>query len=343
MKDEASSAAPGETPSPALLPAGGRWPGSRTPPEPPLTCRLCGSTRRSRDGQTGEVVCDSCGLVVETHSLVNEPSLRSPEDGPREGRGYGPATSPLLPDKGLYSEIGSPSRDSQGRALSRGSSNRYYHLRKLNHRLRSPRTHQRNLGIALAEVQRLSETLSLSREVRAASVLIYRRALETRATRGKKIVALVAACVYAGCRQCRVPRTLKEVIARSPASRVEVGRAYSALSRELQLKLAPLSPRDYLVRFSQELHLSRPARTRVQQLLERVEGVYPGSGVLPNGILATLIYIACTLEGDLRSQDRVALVAQVTPVTIRNHCKEMLRLLGLPPELRPAPGARLRT
>ncbi|HYA54105.1 MAG TPA: hypothetical protein VEG42_00700, partial [Thermoplasmata archaeon] len=34
-----------------------------------------------------------------------------------------------------------------------------------------------------------------------------------------------------------------------------------------------------------------------------------------------------------RSQDRIAAVANVTPVTIRNHYKELLELLGLPKNL----------
>jgi hypothetical protein len=55
--------------------------------------------------------------------------------------------------------------------------------------------------------------------------------------------------------------------------------------------------------------------------------------VLPNGILATIIYIASNLMGEPRSQDRIAAVANVTPVTIRNHYKELLELLGLPKNL----------
>jgi hypothetical protein len=37
--------------------------------------------------------------------------------------------------------------------------------------------------------------------------------------------------------------------------------------------------------------------------------------------------------GEPRSQDRIAAVANVTPVTIRNHYKELLELLGLPKNL----------
>ncbi len=294
-------------------------------------CPTCRSSHLTRDELHGELVCGDCGLVLDGSTLISDraPRIRDDDNG-RTARGYGPAISNLLPDKGLFSEIGPPSRDSHGHALSRDQSSRYYHLRKLNHRLRTVRTHQRNLVVALAELNRLASVLGLSREVKESATYIYRKALEHKATRGKKIVSMVAAAVYAACRQCRVPRTMKEIIVHSKASKIEVGRAYTLLARELHLALRPIEPKDYLVRFTQELNLSRDVRQRVLELLAQVEKVYSTSGVLPNGVLATIIYIACTTMGEPRSQDRIAAVANVTPVTIRNHYKEFLELLGIP-------------
>jgi transcription initiation factor TFIIB len=304
------------------------------PPAVAETCPECGSTRLTRDDIRGEIVCQDCGLVVDASALVSDRGQRaSKEDTGREARGWGPIISPLMPDKGLFSEIGVPTRDFQGNSLSRNTSLKFYHLRKLNHRLRAARTHQRNLVVALGELNRLAGVLGLSREVKESATYIYRRALEHKATRGKKIVALVAASVYAACRQCHVPRTMKEIIAHSKATKIEVGRAYTLLARELKLGLKPVEPRDYLVRFTQDLNLSKEVRHKVLSLLEQVEQVYSTSGVLPNGILATIIYIASNLMGEPRSQDRIAAVANVTPVTIRNHYKELLDLLGLPKNL----------
>ena len=302
---------------------------------PARGCRSCGSVHLTRDEVRGEMVCNDCGLVSDDmSSLMSDRAPRGPkEDTGREARGYGPAMNPLMPDKGLFSDIGMPTRDFQGNALSRTTSLKYYHLRKLNHRLRSGRTHQRNLSVALDELNRLAGSLGLSREVRLSATYIYRKALESKATRGKKIVALVAASIYAACRQCRVPRTMKEIVSQSKATKIEVGRAYTVLARELRLGLRPVEPRDYLVRFTQDLNLSKEVRQKVLDMLAQVEKIYSTSGVLPNGILATIIYIASNLLGEPRSQDRIAAVANVTPVTIRNHYKELLKLLGLPRHL----------
>src|SRR5580700_4348328 len=231
-------------------------------------CPECGSTHLTRDDMRGEIVCADCGLVVDASALVSDRGQRgSKEDTGREARGWGPVISPLMPDKGLFSEIGVPTRDFQGNSLSRHASLKFYHLRKLNHRLRAARTHQRNLVVALGELNRLAGVLGLSREVKESATYIYRRALEHKATRGKKIVALVAASVYAACRQCHVPRTMKEIIAHSKATKIEVGRAYTLLARELKLGLKPVEPRDYLVRFTQDLNLSKEVRHKVLDLL----------------------------------------------------------------------------
>jgi transcription initiation factor TFIIB len=301
---------------------------------PKSRCPECKSLHLMRDEVRGEVVCGDCGLVIDESTLVSDFSRRSSkEESSMEGRGYGPAVNPLMPEKGFSSEIGLPTRDFQGNSLSRDASLKFYHLRKLNHRLRLGRTHQRNMVVALGEINRLVSVLGLSREIKESATYIYRRALEYKATRGKKIVAFAAASVYAACRQCHVPRTMKEITLHSKATKIEVGRAYTLLARELKIGLRPLEPRDYLVRFTQELNLARPVRQKVLELLEEVEKVYSTSGVLPNGILATIIYIASNLMGEPRSQDRIAAVANVTPVTIRNHYKELLDALGLPKDL----------
>ena len=272
--------------------------------------------------------------MVDASALVSDRGQRgSKEDTGREARGWGPVISPLMPDKGLFSEIGVPTRISRATPFPGTLRSSSITCRKLNHRLRAARTLERNLVVALGELNRLagrSRTFARGQGVRDVHLS---PALEHKATRGKKIVALVAASVYAACRQCHVPRTMKEIIADSKATKIEVGRAYTLLARELKLGLKPVEPRDYLVRFTQDLNLSKEVRQKVLSLLEQVEQVYSTSGVLPNGILATIIYIASNLMGEPRSQDRIAAVANVTPVTIRNHYKELLDLLGLPKNL----------
>ncbi|HEV2166354.1 MAG TPA: TFIIB-type zinc ribbon-containing protein, partial [Thermoplasmata archaeon] len=78
-------------------------------------CPECGSTHLTRDDIRGEIVCADCGLVVDASALVSDRGQRgSKEDTGREARGWGPVISPLMPDKGLFSEIGVPTRDFQG-------------------------------------------------------------------------------------------------------------------------------------------------------------------------------------------------------------------------------------
>ena len=79
----------------------------------------CGSSHLTRDEMRGEIVCADCGLVVDASALVSDRGQRaSKEDTGREARGWGPVISPLMPDKGLFSEIGVRLGDFQGNSLS---------------------------------------------------------------------------------------------------------------------------------------------------------------------------------------------------------------------------------
>ena len=62
---------------------------------------------------------------------------------------------------------------------------------------------------------------------------MYRKALEKGLVRGRSISALVAAALYAACRDTETPRTLKDVANASNIKKKDVARCYRLLIREL--------------------------------------------------------------------------------------------------------------
>ena len=135
--------------------------------------------------------------------------------------------------------------------------------------------------------------------------------------------AITAAALYAACRQCGVPRTFEEVADSSGINRKDIGKTYRFLSRELELKLMPLQPQDYLFRFCRKLELDEDIERKALEMLQLIEEQGLTSGRGPTGMAAAIIYITSLLEGDNRTQSDVAAVAGVTEVTIRNRYKEV--------------------
>ncbi len=296
----------------------------------PTRCTNCGSTHLTRDYERGELVCDECGLVLEEAMIDQGPEWRAfdAEQGAKRARTGAPSTL-TIHDKGLSTEIGWRNRDTFGKSIPTRNRAQLYRLRKWQRRIRVSNATERNLSFALAELERIASSMGLPRNVRETAAMIYRKAVNRNLIRGRSIEGVVAASLYASCRQCNVPRTLDEIASKSRIGRKEIGRTYRFMTRELQLKLLPTKPADYIQRFCSELKLKGEIQTRANEILKLATERELTSGRGPTGVAAASIYIASVQAGERRTQREVAEVAGVTEVTIRNRYKELTEKLNL--------------
>jgi transcription initiation factor TFIIB len=109
----------------------------------------------------------------------------------------------------------------------------------------------------------------------------------------------------------------------------EIGRTYRFLARELNIKLLPTAPQDYISRFTSELRLSSETIYKANDVLKQADDLEITSGRGPTGMAAAAIYIATILTSERRTQRDIATVSGVTEVTIRNRYKEMADQMGL--------------
>src|SRR3990167_9169555 len=295
------------------------------------TCEEC-SGKILIDEKRGESVCQSCGLVSEINMIDNSQEWRAFDMDQQNSRSrVGPPSNVMVHDKGLPTDISWQNRDSSGKRIVNPA--QIYRMRKWQKRIRANNATERNLAYALTELHRLASRLELSKNVQENAALIYRKAVKANLIRGRSIEGVVAASLYAACRQCDVPRTLDEIADASRVSRKEIGRTYRFIARELQLKLMPTSPADYIPRFCSELKLSGDVQAKTIEILKQAADKELTSGRGPTGVAAAAIYIASILSGERRTQREVAEVAGVTEVTIRNRYKELTDRLGIRIEL----------
>lgn len=293
-------------------------------------CSNCGSTKIRRDYSRGELVCQNCGLVLEENSIDPGAEVRIFDQEQAEKRQHtGAAMNLALHDKGLSTEISYKNKDSYGKNIPARNRAQMYRLRKLQKRIRVSNATERNLAAALTELERLSAAMGLPRNVRESASVIYRKAVKKNLIRGRSINGVVAASLYAACRQCGVPRTLDEIAESSHVGRKEIGRTYRFMTRELKLKLMPTKPQDYVQRFCSELSLDGAVQMKAADILKDASDQELTSGRGPTGVAAASIYIASILCNARRTQREVADVAGVTEVTIRNRYKELTEKLGI--------------
>ncbi len=293
-------------------------------------CPECGSTKLKYDYNKGEVYCMECGAILEENMVDFGPEWRAFDADQRAKRQRtGAPIKYTKPNKGLVTEIDRYNRDIRGTKISPQSQAQMYRLRKWHKRSSISSSMERNLTIALSELDRIASALGLPGNVREASALLYRKAVEKGLIRGRLIESVVAAVLYTLCRQYGIPRTLDEISEVSGIPKKEIGRTYRFIKKELFVKVPLTNPVHYVPRFASELGLSGEVQERAKEILDQAikKGLISGRG--PTGVAAAAVYIAGVIMGERRTQKEVADVAGVTEVTIRNRYRELKRELGI--------------
>lgn len=293
-------------------------------------CPECHSKRLTRDYERGELVCADCGLIVTENILDSGPEWRAFDAEQREKRARGGAPVKYMrPNKGLVTEIDQYNRDIRGAKIPSKKQAQLYRMRKWHKRASITSSMERNLAIALSELDRIASYLGLPENVRESAALLYRKCIEKGLIRGRLIESVVSAVLYAICREYGIPRTLDEIADVSGVEKKEIGRTYRFISHELGLKVPLTNPIQYVPRLTAALKLSGEVQEKGIALLKKAiaKGLISGRG--PTGVAAAAVYIASAMVGERRTQKEVADVAGVTEVTIRNRYRELKSELGL--------------
>ena len=296
-------------------------------------CEECGAKDWHKDEGRGETWCKLCGMVRQDYEIDYGKDWRvfSDGEGASQERTGMPSTN-LLHDKGLTTDMGWQNKDYAGAKISGDAAKRINRMRRQHSRTRVRNSTERNLVLALGELERLAGRMGLPTSVREEAAYIYRKAVEAKLVRGRSIEGMVAACIFTACRRSGNARTLDEVGAYSKTGRKEIGRTYRALCKALKVRVPPTMPIEYVPRFCTDLNLPTKVQSKAMELLDKTQNHSAMAGRGPTGIAAASIYLAGILMENRRTQREVADVAGVTEVTIRNRFKEMCGVLGLNPD-----------
>lgn len=291
-------------------------------------CPSCGGSKMISDETTGELCCGRCGFVVtdkisdtgaEWRSFSNDESNRA-----RTGAG----TSLTIHDMGLSTIIGKANKDATGKPLSSGVKSSIERLRTWDSRSQANSSADRNLRQALNEMDKLKDKLALTNAVIEKAAYIYRKAMERKLVRGRSIQGLVAACIYASCRNTETPRTLDDIAKGINIRRKEVARGYRLIFRELDLKMPVVDPVKGVARIASIAELSEKCKRKAIQILNQAKKCGIVAGKDPMGIAAAALYLACISIGETKSQKDISIASGVTEVTIRNRCAGLRKMLN---------------
>src|SRR5206468_2869693 len=147
--------------------------------------------------------------------------------------------------------------------------------------------------------------------------------------RGRSIPGLVAAALYAACRDTETPRTLTDVANGINIKRKDVARCYRLLLRELDLKMPVVDPIKCVARIASKAGLSEKTKRKALLILKDAAEIEISAGKDPMGLAAAALYLSCVMNGENKTQKDVAQAAGVTEVSIRNRYKGLKESLKL--------------
>jgi len=287
-------------------------------------CPNCGD-RLIGDAEKGEQVCQACGYVAPA-AADEGPEWKAIDLEEKSKRvRVGSPTTLTLHDLGLSTDIGSDMRDSHGKHLDPTMRATVEKMKKWQSRIRTINSQERGLSIVLAKITEVCDNLNLPRNVAETAAHIYRTSVKLKVAKSKSIMGMTAATVYLACRKCGVSRTLKEVARASGIEKGSVAKYYRLILKDVE--------KEYVPPASVEKHISKLVNiakidTRVEHLAlllaRSTNDSKISSGKAPAGLAAAYVYMSSVMRGEHLPQREVAEFAEVTEVTVRNRCRELL-------------------
>ncbi|MDH3278868.1 MAG: transcription initiation factor IIB [Nitrosopumilus sp.] len=282
----------------------------------------CGKNSMLTDDTTGEQFCSKCGYVVSEKTQESGPEWRSfQKDGGADPARTGAPSSLLMHDMGLSTVINPLNKDASGKPLSTSMKSTIERLRTWDNRSQVHEPVDRNLRQALGELTRLKDKIAISANVLEKAAYIYRKALEKKLVRGRSISAMIAASLYAACRDTATPRTLKDVADAANVKRKDIARCYRLLHYELELKMPVVDSVQCIARISSKLDITEKTKRFAIKVLKEAQEREESAGKDPMGLAASALYLSCVHNGASVTQRDIAEAAGVTEVTIRNRYK----------------------
>jgi len=312
---------------------------------PSPLCSLCKSDLRIiTDPETGEIICKKCGMIISDNTQdITRPewcattiiaAFDTPQINYKLSRSGNPASLSSY-DMGLYTIIGKTNKDGAGHKLDASLYARIKRLRTWDFRTQRHSATSINLAQAFNELDILKDKLALPDAVVEKTAYVYRRAQRRGLVRGRTITALLAASVYATCRELSTPRTLRDIAAASNINRKHLAKAYRLLLVELDLKVPLVDQIKCIAKIANNANLNEKTKRQAINIMNEVrkkdEILLLSAGKNPMGLAATILYLSCLKTGEKnKTQNDIAQAAGITEVTLRNRSKDLKSKLELP-------------
>lgn len=270
------------------------------------------------DDYRGETLCEACGLIHSEKAcdIANfGKTMYSTQDINRRSH-YGDPQSAFNLDISSHTVV--KCDNTHGPDLKRIARwDLWSKTEKISSRLTS-----------IKELKRVCYNLKLPKQVGELAATLLKKAYSLKLSRGRSIEVFVCACLYLACRHYELPVTLNDLLNESDAKIKRVKISYRFLLKTLNLKVKPLTPQHFVVRYVNELGLGLQIEKEISKVISQLPYSFI-NGQNPKRILAGTIYLICKNNKLKTYQWRIAKVCDISEASVRNTWKEIAKLVKI--------------
>jgi transcription initiation factor TFIIB len=288
--------------------------------QPSITsCSKCELDQLVADPDSGELVCNICGVVVQ--EKMEETKIKFHTQSPDPGKTE--HSSLAYYDMGLSTMIGKIDRDASGQSIVPSVHSSIQRLRNWDQRIQAHGSKDWNLKRAFSLLYTLKGKFNLSDATIEKVAYIYRKALLKGLIRGRSIESVLAAAVYIAMGDTLSTTSLKEISEASNIRLKTVGRMVRLLASQLDILIPMADLGRCLTKIGNITGLSEKTKREAFRLMSHIKNSEYAAGKKPMGLAATVLYDACTKNGEHISQKEIAKAAGVTEVSIRARLRDL--------------------
>jgi transcription initiation factor TFIIB len=290
-----------------------------------LTCSDCKEDPPNlvEEFSSGDLVCGSCGLVLQNHILDNRSEWRTfsnDDQGGDDPSRVGDAANSLLQGSQLTTEI-AKTTDIRFRDLSRA------HNRATEHKGNKALTN------AYSHISSICDRLHASNNIGNHAKQIYKMLDESGKFKAKSLEVMTAVCIFVALRQENAGRSFKEVNRVARVQKKELGRTFKLAQDYLRKKgmqgggapgttyvyeAAPTTgPKDMCNRFGSTLGLPPNVYLMAGECADLMLSDGPLAGRSPLSVAALALYAISGFMHMQKTSKEVGEVCQVSDGTIR--------------------------
>uniref|UniRef100_A0A6Q2XZN3 Transcription factor IIIB 90 kDa subunit n=1 Tax=Esox lucius TaxID=8010 RepID=A0A6Q2XZN3_ESOLU len=269
-------------------------------------CKNCGGTDIDVDQARGDAVCMGCGSVLEDNIIVSEVQFMETGGGGSSAVGQfvaGDGGNPTF-GEGFYTGVG---RESRAQTLQNGR----------------------------RQINTLGHQLQLNQHCLDTAFNFYKMAMCKNLTRGRKVVHVLAACLYLVCRTEGTPLTMAPFSCFSALNSLPrfplqvnvyvLGKTFLTLARELCINAPAIDPCLYIPRFAHMLEFgekNHEVSMTALRLLQRMKRDWMHTGRRPSGLCGAALLVAARMHEFRRTIKEIISVVKVCEATLRKRLNE---------------------